>query len=249
MLSVLGISGSPRKGNSEFLLEAALAAAKEIDPEEINIDQYSFRGKKFGPCISCFRCGDSGGDCILKDDFSELRDLWVKADVVIYSVPVYHMSIPGQLKCFIDRLGNSLFARYSRLFPEGKESLPKLMKVVGSIAQGVHLFSGQEHTLTDLVNHALLMQCIPVGGDMWESYIGAGGWTSNDIDRQALRNQVDDNLFDAKVGLKAAQDVGRRAVIQAQLIKAGGLALRDQLATDPAYKPFLARITGDLANL
>ena len=31
-----------------------------------------------------------------------------KADAHLYSVPVYHVGIPGQVKCFIDRLGNTI---------------------------------------------------------------------------------------------------------------------------------------------
>lgn len=56
----------------------------------------------------------------------------------------------------------------------------RILGICGSpIAQGMHLSSGQEHALTDLINHALVMQSIPVTGDIWESYIGAAGRTLN----------------------------------------------------------------------
>ncbi|HCW50700.1 MAG TPA: hypothetical protein DGR79_01335 [Clostridiales bacterium] len=242
MVRVLGISGSPRKGNSQFLLEEALGAARAVSPGKVECTSYSLRGKKFAPCVSCFRCGDQGGECVLKDDFQELRDLWVAADVVIYSVPVYHMGVPGQLKCFLDRLGNSLFGRYRNLFPAGVDTLPKLLKVVGAIAQGVHLSSGQEHTLTDLICHALILQCIPVTGDMWQSYIGAGGWTSNDIARDALARQAEAGEADAAALVKAARDVGRRATEIALVLQEGGRLLKDTLRADPAYLPFLERL-------
>ena len=46
---VLGIAGSPRrKGNSEFLLEQALEAAKSAAPEQVETEFYSMAGKKFG---------------------------------------------------------------------------------------------------------------------------------------------------------------------------------------------------------
>lgn len=241
-LNILGISGSPRKGNSEYLLDKALDAACDSAPGAQR-QQYSVRGKKFSPCVACGKCGENGGTCIIKDDFAELRDLWHSADVIIYSVPVYHMSIPGQLKCFIDRLGNETFGRYTKLFEPGKEKLPKLMKVVGSIAQGIHFSSGQEHTLTDLINHALLMQCIPVTGDMWQAYIGGVGWTANDPARDALEKQMDRNEYDAMLAVQSARDIGKRAAELALIIREGGIHRKMELTKDPVYKPFTDSIS------
>lgn len=241
-INVLGISGSPRQGNSSFLLTKALAAAQAVAPEQVEIKEYSLRAKKVGPCLSCFRCSQLDGECCLKDDFQELRDLWLAADVVLYSVPVYHMGIPGQLKCFIDRLGNSMFAIYQGLFNPGEEKLPRLLKVIGGIAQGAHIFSGQEHALTQIINHAMLMQSIPVTGDMWQSYIGAGGWTSNDIDRKALSKQAEAKQTAALLAVKAAEDVGKRAVETALILRSGALAHKQELSKDPTYKPLLDRL-------
>lgn len=241
-LQVLGISGSPRKGNSEYLLQHALEAARNVQPQDLECNEYSFRRKIMGPCIACGYCEKNGGECSVKDDFAALRRLWMGADVIIYSVPVYHMSMPGQVKCFIDRLGNSLFGEFKHLFKPGEEALPKLLKVIGSIAQGVHISSGQEHTLTDLINHALIMQSIPVTGDMWHSYIGCGGWTSNDIDRRALQNQYEREHYDALVAVKSARDVGKRAVETSLLLHAGIQVRKAELCKDPAYKPLLDRI-------
>lgn len=245
-LNILGICGSPRKGNSEFLLNKALEAACEAAPGACNVTAYSVRGKKFSPCVACGKCGENGGECIIKDNFQELRDLWIAADVIIYSVPVYHMGMPGQLKCFIDRLGNSAFGKYSSLYEPGMEKLPKLMKVIGSIAQGMHISSGQEHTITDLINHALLMQCIPVTGDMWQSYIGGGGWTSNVADRNAIESQVGRNEYDAMVALQSAQAVGKRAAELALIIREGASIRKAALEKDPSYKPLIAQISDNL---
>lgn len=243
MLKVLGISGSPRLGNSVFLLEKSLEEAKETY-ENAETELYSIRGKQFAGCISCFKCGEQEGECILKDDFQELRDKWIEADVVIYSVPVYHMGMPAQLKAFIDRLGNSVFGRYQHLFAE-EAKLPKNLKVIGAIAQGAHIFSGQEHTITDIINHAIIMQCIPVAGDMWEAYIGAGAWTYNDNTRKALKKKEKDPDLDLEVAVRASKSIGRRAVETAMLLKAGGLKEEERFKDDPMYKPFISRIKGN----
>ena len=238
-IKVLGISGSPRKGNSSFLLEKAIKAAKAVNPKAVETESYSIKGKTFHPCIACSYCAKHKGECVHKDDFEDLRNRWMEADAIIYSVPVYHMSIPGQLKCFIDRLGNSMFGAFLSYFPPGTETCPKWLKVIGSIAQGIHIFSGQEHTLTDLINHALIMQSIPVPGDLWESYIGVGGWTSNLIERDSLRKLTQEGEVDAEVAVRASEAIGRRAVELAMIVKSGLLACQDMLKEDPIYRPLL----------
>lgn len=241
-ISILGINGSPRMGNSQFLLECALESAQEIIPESLMIDTYSFKGKKFNPCIACSYCARHGGDCVHDDDFDELRNLWLKADVILYSVPVYHMSIPGQLKCFIDRLGNSMFGKVQSEMPVDATTLPRQLKVIGSIAQGIHIFSGQEHTITDLINHALVMQCIPVTGDLWESYIGAAGWTSNRIERNSLKELTQKGDMDAEIAVRGAKAIGRRSVEMSMIIRSGVMANQKLLENDPVYKPLLKNL-------
>jgi len=234
-VSLLGICASPREnGNSQYLLEHALAGADAVEAGRVASDVWSFARKEIGPCISCFRCEELG-DCAIRDDFQELRDAWMAADAIVYSVPVYHMGIPGQLKCFIDRLGNSL------CMEEG-DGVSKLLKVVGVVVQGDCIFSGQEQVMIALVNHAVLMGCIPVAGDPWQSYLGAAGWTRQDLGEDSLRNLYESGEADAKVAVAAAKSLGKRVAQTALLIKGGGAACRDMLAADGAYGLFLSRL-------
>ena len=241
-IKILGISGSPRKGNSEFLLTKGLEYVANLNDFDIKIEKYSFRGKEFKPCLGCNLCSKNGGKCIQNDDFEELKDKWMQADVIIYSVPVYHVSIPGQVKCFIDRLGNNFFGTYANFFDSGEDTLPKLMKVIGSIVQGIHIFSGQEHALTDLINHTLMMQSIPVTGDMWESYIGAAGWTYSKIDRNAMEKDFKKGNFDTCIAVEASEKLVKRAVEMAAIIKSGLKEHKQQLIKDSHYIPILNKI-------
>ena len=235
-VKLLGICGSPRKtGNSRFLLERTIAAAKETAPDAVRTELYSFAGKEIAPCISCFRCMEAG-DCTTEDDFQELRDKWAAADAIIYSVPVYHMGIPGQLKCFIDRLGNSLFSYYGG-------ALSKNLKTVGVAVQGSHIFAGQEQVMTALINHAVLMSCVPVPGDSWQSYLGAAGWTRDQSRKDSLRRLYDEGEADAEISVAAAESLGRRVVQMALVLKAGGVACRDMLVEDGDYQAFLGRLS------
>jgi len=235
---VLGICGSPRKrGNSRFLLERVVASANGVAGGEVESEFHTFAGKKIGPCVSCFRCEEMG-DCVIADDFQELRDSWMAADAIIYSVPVYHMGMPGQLKCFLDRLGNTLCV-------EEGAGVSRLLKVVGVVAQGDCIFSGQEQVMTALINHAVVMGCIPVAGDPWQSYLGAAGWTRQDLRENSLQLLYEQGEADAKVAVAAAESLGTRVVQLALLIQAGGIERREMLAADGAYAAFLARLQVD----
>jgi multimeric flavodoxin WrbA len=176
------------------------------------------------------------GDCAREDDFQELRDKWAEADAILYSVPVYHIGIPGQLKCFIDRLGNTLYFYYG-----GQVS--RNLKSVGIVAQGSHLFAGQEHVITTLIDHAVLLSCVPVAGDPWPSYLGAAGWTRNEMRKDSLRRLHEAGEEDALVSVAAAESLGKRVVQMALLLKAGGEASRDMLQDDGSYEAFLTRLT------
>ena len=201
-INVLGICGSPRKGNSEFLLKESLRASQEVDPGRIRISEYSFKGKKFSPCVGCFKCAEEKhlGECVIEDDFQSLRDLWLDSHVIIYSVPVYHVGIPGQLKCFIDRLGNTI-NRYYRL------TSPRFLKVIGAIAQGTHFAAGQELAVNFLIQHAVLKNCLPVSGDGWESYLGACGWTRTERGVDALEKLYEKGDADALVAVKGSRSL------------------------------------------
>jgi len=234
---VLGICGSPRNGNSQYLLNEALNAASEVNPAWVETERYSFRGKKFSPCIACFKCAEKKhlGECAIRDDFQELRDRWIHSDVIIYSVPIYHLSIPGQLKCFIDRLGNSI----NRYF---EVRSPRFLKVVGAIAQGMHFAAGQDLAINFLIQHAVLKNCIPVSGDGWQSYLGAGGWTMCKREKDAIQRQFENKEMDAELAVQASRSLGKRASELALIIQRGGASLKEFLSKDPSYGPFLKRL-------
>lgn len=233
LLNILGISASPRKGNSEYLLQEALRETEQL-PFTTRIKTVSFRGKKVQPCIGCFRCRTDQGACILKDDFEELRQNYLWADVVVYAAPLYNFSIPGQLKCFIDRLGQAMTGYY------GVRSTRPL-KTVGNLIQGAHLYGGQDFALTTLTMHELLAKCIPVAGDGWESYTGAAGWTGADSSRDALQKLAEAGDRDALIAVKSARSVVRRAVELAAMLKLGGSQLSDYLQADEKYIPACQR--------
>ena len=239
MIRVLGFCASPRVGNSQFLLNQALesvkARAAELG-EEVEIDTCTIRAKKLAGCVMCQGCMQDG-ICRIKDDFGELQEKWLKADVVIYSVPVYHMGVPAQLKAFLDRLGNSSFCRYKKIFGEDMVTTPRPMKVIGCISQGIHSNSGQENTILQIINSALISGCVPVVGDMWESYVGAGGWTLNDESRNALEKQFAAGEESARVAVVSSRSLAVRAMDLAVLLR-NGAKNSPAVMKDPKYIAF-----------
>lgn len=225
VIKILGISASPRgKANSYYLLKRALAEAKKA-VKDAEIYVYSFQKKTFSGCIHCYGCRRQD-NCVIEDDFQDLADRWRASDAIIYSVPVYHMSIPGQLKCFIDRLGQS---GITKLVPgQGQTAMTKPLKCIGVICQGMHIFSGHEHAITELVNHAIIMGCLPIAGDLWESYIGAGGWTECLRDKDAIEKLNDLGTISAKAAVAAAESLGRNVAQLACIIQAGRNSVSSQ---------------------
>lgn len=236
-LNLLGVAASPRAtGNSFFLLERAIQAARETGGKRIHVEKFAFHGKRVGPCVQCYQCDKTRGECVIQDDFHELREKWLAADIVFYSVPVYHFAIPAQLKAFFDRLGQSASKRYPRT-RKGEQALH--LKIVGSIAQGLDIFSGQEHALMDLVQHAVLENCIPISGD---TYVGVGGWTtwSRETNRiESLAKQGDEI---ALFSVSAAESMGRRAVQLALILRTGARQFINLLEQEQAFLPLLERL-------
>ena len=234
-VKILGISGSIRHGNSEYLLTRALEAARKVAPELITTEFVSTAGLIINPCIHCLACVDHRR-CIIKDDFEDLFNKWLDADAIIYSIPVFHLGIPAHFKAFIDRLGQTLFAKYL-------DKPPKLLKVIGVITQGTDLGGGEELTAIQIISHALVMGCIPIAGDPPESYIGAIGWTKRSplpdaMERLAMRRDLDANTT-----IVAADSLGRRIAYTSLIVKNGARVLSDVLGKDPWYSLYLSKIT------
>ncbi len=237
-IKILGISASIRlDGNSEYLLKKALEAAKSISPQHIETEIYRFSGKIISPCGHCLSCIDHR-ECILHDDFDEIFEKWLEADAVIYSIPVFHLGLPAHFKAFLDRLGQTLFAKY-------QDRPPRSMKVIGTIVQGTDLGGGEELAAIQIITHALVMGGIPIAGDPPESYIGALGWTKRSPLPDAFARMEEEGDEDAMTTIRAAESLGKRVAYLTLILKNGAAALKDLLKKDPAYSWFLEKIESE----
>jgi putative sterol carrier protein/putative NADPH-quinone reductase len=104
-MKVLALNSSPRTGGqskTELLLSHLVKGMQEAGAE---VEVVELRKKSIKHCIGCFTCWTkTPGRCIHQDDMS--RDLfprWLEADLVIYATPLYHFTVNGLMKTFIER--------------------------------------------------------------------------------------------------------------------------------------------------
>ena len=231
---LLIVSASPRaNGNSAFLASSVLDGLDDVSPIPFAAERYGFAGKKIGPCVGCLACYKNGGRCVIEDDFEALRQLWIAADAVLYVFPVYHAGVPAQLKCFMDRLGNSFYGYY--------ETGPsRHMKAIGSIAQGGVPMGGQEISNLTVMLHATMTHSFFVTGDA--GHLGCGLVSGAGGNRNAFRGRAEsgDPAFAREI--EAIQNMVRRLIETAAILKAGVRALRPSLQQDGHYVPFIERL-------
>jgi len=101
-MKILVLTGSPRKnGNSFAMTEAFVNRAQELGHE---VRRFDAAFMKIGGCHACMTCGKKGVPCSFDDDFNIIAAAILEADAVVFAMPVYWYSIPGQIKNVIDRI-------------------------------------------------------------------------------------------------------------------------------------------------
>lgn len=71
-------------------------------------EEVSLRQKKLAFCQGCFKC-EKNHKCVIKDDASKIVDKMFKADVIVFTTPIYYYEMAGQMKVLLDR-ANPLYA-------------------------------------------------------------------------------------------------------------------------------------------
>ena len=103
-MKILAICGSPRRGNTEWMLRRLLeeAAALHAETELVLLRQQDIKA-----CNGCLKCEVGGkerkGVCTIKDDMEDLLPKLLQADVIVLGTPVYFEMLSGLLKTFMDR--------------------------------------------------------------------------------------------------------------------------------------------------
>jgi len=203
MVKILGVSGSPRKSGTEYMVQEALRAAEEIPG--VTTEFIHLRGKKINFCLHCDRCIRAGVmycQAHEDDDMKELYPKIIEADAYILGSPVYQMNMSGQMLTFLNR--------WRPLWPMIKDGHLKT-RVGGALVVGGTRHGGQENALEAINNFFMCFGMIPVSGGPW-AYNGGAVWSQ---DKKTKGVQED------AVGMATVRVLGRRVGEVASLIAAG----------------------------
>jgi multimeric flavodoxin WrbA len=158
-MKILGLSFSAREqGNTELLLEAVLAGARQ---QGAGTELYRVAAKDIKPCDGCGGCFKTG-ECPIKDDMQELYGKMLEADGIIFGSPVYFYNITAQGKAVIDR---------TIAIGHGSRTLAN--KVGGVVVVGGSL--GLVDAVKDLCFYMVTRQMIPA------SFVAAYGSNKGDV--------------------------------------------------------------------
>lgn len=166
-IKLLGISGSPRKKSTDYVVREALRYAQE--KYDVETDYFSARGKNMQFCIHCDYCIRKKKGCIHKDDLVELYDKMLWADAWIIGTPVYQGTLSAQTKTIMDRC-RAVVARDPKAF---------MNKVGIAAAVGGDRIGGQELAIQTILNFYVISEMIPVGGGSFGSNLGGTFWSKD----------------------------------------------------------------------
>ncbi|MCJ7522063.1 MAG: flavodoxin family protein [Dehalococcoidia bacterium] len=103
-MRVVGICGSPRKGNTEWMLRKLLEG---IARDGAETELVLLREKEIKACDGCLSCEAGGrgrkGICRIEDDMQQIYYKLIEADALAIGTPVYFEMLSGLLKNFMDR--------------------------------------------------------------------------------------------------------------------------------------------------
>ncbi|MCQ6962560.1 flavodoxin family protein [Methanolobus chelungpuianus] len=166
-IRLLGISGSPRKKATDYIVNEALRYAREKYGAET--EYFSASGKDMKFCIHCDYCVRTKQGCIHKDDLVELYEKMIRADAWIIGTPVYQGTLSAQTKTILDRC-RAVVARDPKAF---------MNKVGAAAAVGGDRIGGQEPAIRAIHDFYVISEMIPVGGGSFGSNLGGTFWSKD----------------------------------------------------------------------
>lgn len=102
MSKIVVLTGSARKnGNSTAMAQAFITAAQTKGHTIVRHDAALMN---VGACHGCETCYSTGKPCTFDDDFNAIADDLLGADGIVFAMPVYWYSMPGQIKNVIDKM-------------------------------------------------------------------------------------------------------------------------------------------------
>jgi multimeric flavodoxin WrbA len=173
-MKILGISGSPRKGqNCEKMIGTVLKLAEERGFET---DSVFLSISKIAPCTACGACREKDC-CVIEDDMEKVYEKMREADGIIVAAPVYMGNYPAQLKALFDR---SVLLR--------RKNFALKNKVGAALSVGGSRNGGQEKTIQSIHDWMHIHGMIIVGDD---AHFGGIAWNPVEEDTVGMQTVRD----------------------------------------------------------
>jgi multimeric flavodoxin WrbA len=99
-LKIIGICGSPRKGNTEWLMRELMRATEKFGGKT---ELFALRDRNIKMRDGCLACEKTNA-CHIKDDMQGIYDKMLSADVVVLGSPDYMDAPTGSAMNFIHRM-------------------------------------------------------------------------------------------------------------------------------------------------
>jgi multimeric flavodoxin WrbA len=131
-MKIIAFLGSPRKnGNTELLLHEVI---KGIEASGYPVKTFNLNSMHISPCQDCGGC-DHTGECIVKDDMSEIYPEIRAADRIILASPIFFFALSAQSKTMIDRCQSFWCEKFllKKPIPEGDYGRKGLLILVGGM--------------------------------------------------------------------------------------------------------------------
>ncbi len=149
-INFVGIHSSPIKnGNTAYLLDYALEAARKVDG--VVTERVALAGLKIADCRHCNWCVKNQTAerlCLIEDDASPILLKIRDADVLLLVSPVYFARLSGMMACLLDRTRCFIFGKAKHMALKGKVGI--------TMAVGWFRNAGIETTLSSMHNAFLL---------------------------------------------------------------------------------------------
>ena len=177
-IKLFGISGSPKKGATDYIVQEALRYAKEKFDAET--EYFSAMGKQMNFCIHCDYCIREKKGCIHNDDLKEVYSKLKWSDALIIGTPVYQGMVSGQTKVIMDRC-RAIAAQDPHFI---------LNKPGAALAVGGDRTGGQEPSIQAILNFYIINEALPAGGGSFGANLGGAFW-SQDRGAEGARDDVE----------------------------------------------------------
>jgi len=213
MIKIFGVSGSPRKGSTDYIVNEALKFLEEKYGAETRY--FPARGKHLNFCIHCDYCIRERSGCIHKDDMAEFYDGLEWADGIIIGTPVYQGNLSAQTKTMLDRC-RAVVAKDPDILRN---------KVGAALAVGGDRVGGQEIALQSIHHFYIISEMIPVGGGSFGANLGGTFWSQDRMaegaaeDEEGLRSMRKTmNRMMKTLGVVMGEDIPKKKVENLHLL-------------------------------